>query len=141
MKRLMIAIAFGLVGTFGVSAAQAGPRVGVAIDPGGGAVVFRPGWDRVDPYDRLVGHGRGVVDPRFDVPANRAYFHTHAVRYRDGFYYRGLQHRHWDHRIWDAGCGRYHYWDPYLRSYFYYDTVRLSYYPVSPIVLQPWMLR
>ena len=141
MKRLLIAIAFGLMGMFGVSTAQAQPRVGVAIGPGGGAVVVRPGWDRGGFYDPVPGRGRGVVDPRFGVPASRAYFHSHAVRYRDGFYYRGLQHTHWGHRIWDGGCGRYHYWDPYLRCYFYYDSLRLSYYPVSPIVIQPWMLR
>jgi hypothetical protein len=146
MRRLMTLATLCVSALLCVSVAQAQPRVGVAISPAGTSVVVRPGGDRlglVDPissrFDPRLSPG---LDPRLapGLAPGRDYFLRHAVRYRDGFYYRGLSHRHWDHCIWDARFGRYHYWDPYLRCYYYYDPLRLGYYPIRPIVVDPWML-
>jgi hypothetical protein len=60
-----------------------------------------------------------------------AYYRSHGVRFRGGYYYKGREHHHWARRVWSPECHRYHYWDPSLNCYYYWYAPGNCYYPVS----------
>ena len=71
---------------------------------------------------------------------------THGVRFAQGTYYRGRDHRHWSYQRWDPRYRCYLYFDPCVRSWYYWNQPMACYYPVSycptgsyssPIAAQP----
>src|SRR5262245_61147340 len=108
MKRLLFGMMACVLGLGVTGEASAAPRKVVKK-----TVVVR---GRSAPA-RIAGHRHGVA---------RGYHLRHGVRYRGGYYYRGINHRHWSKRLWNPTYRRYHYWDPYVRCWYYYDPIRIA---------------
>jgi len=60
-----------------------------------------------------------------------AYYKSHAVHFKGGYYFPGRDHHHWARTVWDARFHRYNYWDADLSVWFYWYAPGNCYYPVS----------
>jgi hypothetical protein len=76
-----------------------------------------------------------VSHPR---PVARLNYHlTNGVKFSNGYYYRGIGHRHWSNWYWNKRYGTYFYFDRSVGAYYYWARSAGRYYPVSYIATVP----
>ncbi len=81
-----------------------------------------------------------VVAPRPVVVAarpGRAYYAVHGTRFAGGWFYAGINHRHWTYTCWSRRYRCAFYWDPYLRCYYYWYQPAGCFYPVTYLQTAP----
>jgi hypothetical protein len=61
------------------------------------------------------------------------YHLKHGTSFQYGYFYKGLNHKHWSYCYWNSRYGCYFYYDPCLSCYYYWYAPAQCYYPVSYI--------
>jgi hypothetical protein len=59
------------------------------------------------------------------------------TQFAGGWYYQGINQRHWTYTYWSTRYRTALYWDPYVATYYYWYAPARRYYPVSYIQAAP----
>ncbi|MFO0929011.1 MAG: hypothetical protein U0736_18650 [Gemmataceae bacterium] len=65
------------------------------------------------------------------------YANLYGVKFRHGFYYRGLNHQHWTRRCFCTSHGCWCWFDPCTSAWYYWCAPRGCYLPVTCLTIAP----
>jgi hypothetical protein len=85
------------------------------------------------PYSHSSGYGyKGYAGSYVPV---RRYAATYGVKFRYGYYYKGIGHRHWSQRYYSAAWRSWFFFCPATRVWYYWCAARASYLPSDCVTI------